>query len=120
LNSRAQRARYNLPVREIRGLLIGYAVIALLAGWPILSVVTAGVIASWNGCTLNEGGVNPCVVSGRDIGGTLYSMGVMGWFMIATIPLGVVAALAWTIGWLIRASVKRRRASRVNPVTALR
>ncbi|MGH9201104.1 MAG: hypothetical protein ACRD2A_07700, partial [Vicinamibacterales bacterium] len=58
---------YNPGVRKIRGLLIGYAVIALFTGWPILSVVIAGTIASWNGCTLHEGFVNPCVVNGRDI-----------------------------------------------------
>jgi hypothetical protein len=88
-------------VRKLRGLLIGYAVIGLLAGWPILSVVIAGSIASWNGCTLHEGFQNPCVVNGKDIGGTLYAMGVMGWFMIATIPLGAIALLVWTIGWVV-------------------
>jgi hypothetical protein len=95
-------------IARIRGLLIGYAVIALLAGWPIASVIVAGTIASWNGCTLHEGFVNPCVVNGKDIGSTLYQMGVMGWFMLATIPLGAIAFVAWTIGWVIWFTVKRR------------
>jgi len=96
-------------LRRFRGLLIGYGIIAVLAGWPIMSVAIAGTIASWNGCTLHEGFVNPCVVNGKDIGQTLYEMGVMGWFMLATIPLGVIAFVAWTIGWVIWYTVRQRR-----------
>ena len=92
-----------------RGLFIGYAVIALFAGWPILSVAAAGTIASWNGCTLHEGFKNPCIVNGRDIGGTLYSMGVMGWLMIATVPLGGIAFVLWTLVWVL--FLRRRRAA---------
>ena len=81
---------------------------ALVGGWPILVVLTAGTVASANGCTLHEGFPNPCVVGGTDIGGTLYAMGVIGWFMLATIPLGIAAAVIWTLVWL----ALRRRASR--------
>jgi len=101
---------YNAGVRKIRGLVIGYAVILLLTCWPIASVAAAGIIASWNGCTLHEGNVNPCIVNGQDIGRTLYSMGMMGWFMIALIPIGAIAFAAWTTAWLIWFVVKRRRA----------
>ena len=87
-------------MRQLRGLFIGYFVIALAAGWPLMSVVIAGTVASWNGCTLHEGFVNPCVVNGRDIGETLYAMGVMGWFMLATLPLGAIAFVVWTLVWL--------------------
>ena len=97
-------------MRKIRGLLIGYVVIAFFAGWPIASVAVAGLIASWNNCTLHEGSVNPCVVYGRDIGGMLYSMGVMGWFMLATIPLGAIAFVLWTIAWVIWYVKKRKPA----------
>lgn len=87
-------------MRQLRGLFIGYFVIALAAGWPLMSVVIAGTVASWNGCTLHEGFVNPCVVNGRDVGETLYAMGVMGWFMLATLPLGAIAFVVWTLVWL--------------------
>jgi hypothetical protein len=90
---------------RLRSLFIGYAIVALFTCWPILSVIVAGTIASWNGCTLHEGFTNPCVVNGKDIGGTLYAMGVMGWFMIATIPLGAISGLLWTIIWIV---LKRR------------
>ena len=98
-------------MRRFRGLLVGYGVIALAAGWPILSVIIAGTIASWKGCTLHEGFVNPCVVNGRDVGETLYAMGVMGWFMLATIPLGASAFVLWTLIWLWRDRRRERRAS---------
>ena len=95
-------------MRGIRGLILGYAAAALFGAWPILLVATAGTIASANGCTLHEGFRNPCVIGGTDVGGTLYTMAVMGWFMIATIPLGLAAAVLWTVLWL----VLRRRTSR--------
>jgi hypothetical protein len=97
-------------MRKIRGLLIGYAVIALLTGWPVVLATVAGVTASVNGCTLNESGVHPCIVAGRDVGSTLYSMGMTPWFLIALIPLGAIAVVAWTTGWLILTAVRKRRA----------
>jgi hypothetical protein len=98
-------------VTTLKALFIGYFVVALFTGWPILSVIVAGTIASWNGCTLHEGFSNPCVVGGKDIGRTLYAMGVMGWFMIATIPLGACAGLLWTVTWIV---LKRRAMARVG------
>jgi hypothetical protein len=86
-------------MRRIWWLLLGYLVIGLVAGGPLISEMIAGTIASWNGCTLHEGFVNPCVVNGRDVGGTLYAMGVMGWFMLVTIPLGLLAFIVWTLLW---------------------
>ncbi len=97
--------------RANRGLVIGYGVIALAAGWPIVSVVIAGTIAWVNGCTLHEGFVNPCVVNGKDIGETLYTMGVMGLLMMATIPLGILASMAWTVAWVIWGAMKKRKAA---------
>jgi hypothetical protein len=86
-------------MRRIWWLLLGYLIIGLVAGGPLISVMIAGTIASWNGCTLHEGFVNPCVVNGRDVGETLYAMGVMGWFMLVTIPLGLLAFIVWTVLW---------------------
>ena len=95
--------------RRVRALLIGYVVIAIVCGWPIASVLIAGTIASWNDCTLHEGFSNPCLVNGTDIGPQLYQMGVMGWFMLATIPMGVIAFIAWTIGWVVWTNLNRRK-----------
>ena len=38
---------------------------------------------------------------GIDIGGLLYSMGILGWFMLITLPMGAVSLIAWTAVWLI-------------------
>jgi hypothetical protein len=74
------------------------AIVALLVCLaPLISVVIAGSIASHYGCTLHEGFANPCVVGGRDIGGTLYTMGVMGWLMLATMPIGAAVLVAWIV-----------------------
>lgn len=99
-------------MRSVRALLIGYFLIALVAGAPIISVMVAGSIASWNGCELHEGFRNPCIVNGTDIGDTLYTMGVLGWLMIATIPLGLAAVVAWTLIWYV---VRRLTGRPVSP-----
>lgn len=65
----------------------------LLAGFaPLLGVMAVGLIAEANGCRVDEGSPHPCVVNGVDIGQSLYSVGVLGWLMLATIPLGLGAA----------------------------
>jgi hypothetical protein len=56
---------------------------------PLISVIIAGTLASSHGCTLHEGGVNPCVILGHDFGQLLYTMGVMGWFMFLTVPVAI-------------------------------
>ena len=76
-------------------LLVVSLVIGLL---PVISVLIAAAISSANDCVLHEGGVNPCVVWGVDLGELLYTLGVMGWFMLISIPfgsIGVLIALFW-------------------------
>ena len=81
-------------------------VILLAAFAPVISVIIAGSIAEANGCELDEGSVHPCIVNGKDIGDTLYTMGMMGWFMIASIPLGLGAVVVYLlivlVVWLVR------------------
>jgi hypothetical protein len=79
---------------------------------PWISVAIAGTIAEANDCILNESTVNPCIVNGKDMGETLYTMGMMGWIGIATCPvalilLGVYLLVIVTV-WL----VKRNRAKK--------
>ena len=56
-----------------------------------------GAIANAYGCKVDEGSVHPCVINGHDYGELLYSLGVMGWFMLVTIPGGLVAFVSWLI-----------------------
>ena len=90
-------------------------VILLVAFSPLISVAIAGSIADANGCVLHEGYVNPCIVNGQDMGETLYAMGVMGWLMLATIPLGLIAVVAYLlivlVVWLIRRSSRKETAA---------
>lgn len=86
------------------------AVLALLACLgPMISLFVAAGIASHYGCTLHEGFVNPCVVAGRDIGETLYTMAVMGWMMMLTLPLGAAVLAAWILTEIV-AWMRARRA----------
>jgi hypothetical protein len=67
--------------------------ILIFALWPLAGVLVSGWIAESHGCVLNEASAHPCVIDGTDWGSTLAAMFVMGWFMLATIPLGAGALL---------------------------
>ena len=69
----------------------------LFTAAPLLSVVIASCVASHYGSQLDEGGPHPCVIHGVDVGGILYDMGVAGWFMILTVPIGLLAILMFTL-----------------------
>jgi hypothetical protein len=71
--------------------------ILLLGVAPLISALTAGAIADAHGCQLDEGGVHPCLVGGTDWGENLYTMGVLGWLMLASFPLGVMALVVLAI-----------------------
>lgn len=73
------------------------AVILLLAALPVISVVIAGTIAEANGCRVDEGSVHPCLVGGTDMGELLYTLGVLGWLMLVSIPAGLVAIGIWCV-----------------------
>lgn len=90
-----------LRIAFVLGLLVCFA--------PIGSVIAAAWIAERHGCVLHEGFVNPCVVNGKDIGETLYAMGVMGWLMLATLPIAALLVLAWIAIEIIIAIRRRRR-----------
>lgn len=76
-------------------LLFALAAILFFAAAPLISALTAGAIAEAHGCTLHEGFVNPCIIDGTDYGETLYQFGVMGWFMLITVPAGLVLLIGW-------------------------
>lgn len=91
-----------------RTLLIGYAIILLWMFLPLLLVLTASTIASSHGCQLDEGGAHPCVVGGTDLGETLNTLFVMGWFSLLTLPTGGLAFVAFSVAALIL-HFKRRK-----------
>jgi hypothetical protein len=92
--------------------ILGLVVIVLFTTAPVISVSIAGAIASANNCQLDEGSVHTCMVNGRDLGQTLYSMGVLGWFMLVTIPVGLVVLVVYLVGMAIVGVLLSRRQKR--------
>ena len=86
------------------------ALIALVALSPIGSVVACGWIANAHGCKVDEGSVHPCIINGKDYGHMLYSMGVLGWLMLLTLPGGALAAGVWAVVLIVHRSAWRKRA----------
>lgn len=70
-------------------------VILVLAATPVVLTIIGGALASANNCQLDEGSVHPCIIGGVDRGELVYTLGMMGWLMLASLPLGVVAAGIW-------------------------
>ena len=71
--------------------------IILVAFAPVGSVMTCAVIANAHGCKVDEGSVHPCIVNGHDYGHLLYTLGVMGWLMLLTIPAGLLGFAVWLV-----------------------
>ena len=87
------------------------ALIILLAFAPIGSVMLCAGIANAYGCKVDEGSVHPCIINGHDYGELLYSLGVMGWFMLVTIPSGLVAFVGWLVFLILHRIAWRKRVS---------
>lgn len=72
----------------------------------------AGTIADSNGCVLHEGFVNPCVINGEDWGETLYTMGVIAWLGLGTLPIAIMAAFVYLVVVIIVSLILRSRRKR--------
>lgn len=83
--------------------------IAAAALSPIGGVIVASTVANANGCTVDEGSVHPCVIGGKDYGETLYTLGVLGWLMLLTLPAGAAAGFIWLIILLLHRTRWRKR-----------
>jgi hypothetical protein len=88
---------------------LAFLVILALALWPVAGVVLAGWLAETHGCALDEGSIHPCVIGGRDWGGDLYTLFVLGWFMLATLPFGAMALAVWFAVLVVHLLWRRRR-----------
>jgi hypothetical protein len=72
-----------------------FAGIVLVAVAPMISVLISGVVAAALGCPLDEGSPHPCPFMGVDLSEILYSMVVVGWLGLVSLPLGAVALWVW-------------------------
>lgn len=96
--------------------LLALVVILAFAFAPIGSVMLCGAIANAYGCKVDEGSVHPCIINGQDYGHLLYTLGVLGWMMLVTIPGGLLAFVIWLIVLILhRASWQKRFAAGVPP-----
>lgn len=77
---------------------------------PLLSMAAADIIGNLYGCNVDLTGPHPCVVGGRDIGQTLLTLGMMGYFLMATLPIAAGVACVWVIVEIIAWVMRRRRA----------
>ena len=90
-------------------------VILAFAFAPIGSVLLCGAIANAYGCKVDEGSVHPCIISGHDYGTLLYDLGVMGWFMLVTLPGGLLAFVSWLILLILHRGAWKKRLSAGGP-----
>lgn len=76
-------------IKPKRAVVYGF-VLAYTFG-PILCAGAAEGIAHLLGCELNEANSHPCNCCGMEIGGMLYSMAMLAWLALATLPTGLLA-----------------------------
>ena len=84
------------------------AVLLFICLLPLMSMAVAEFIAQVYGCKLDLAGVHPCMVGGSDMGHTLLTLGMMGYFLFATLPVVLGAVIVWVlveaIAWVRRRS----------------
>ncbi len=91
--------------------LLALLVIGAFAFAPIGSVILCAMIANTYGCKVDEGSVHPCIINGHDYGELLYSLGVMGWLMLVSIPGGLFAFAGWLVFLILHRGSWRKRTS---------
>ena len=88
---------------------LALGLIILIALAPAGSVAACGLIANANGCTVDEGSVHPCIINGQDYGHLVYTLGVLGWLMLVTLPGGLFAFVIWLIILMLHREAWRKR-----------
>jgi hypothetical protein len=73
-------------------------------------------IANAYGCKVDEGSMHPCIINGQDYGQFLYTLGVLGWLMLVSLPAGLFAFVVWLIILILhRQSWRKRESAGVPP-----
>ncbi|MGB3692937.1 MAG: hypothetical protein WA865_06315 [Spirulinaceae cyanobacterium] len=91
--------RYKFPLLVIlSSVLFGFL--------PIISVILASIIANIGDCTLHEGYTNPCEIGPFDLGETLYSMFVAGWFIFLSLPIGLLGFAIGTVFLFVKVTAE--------------
>jgi len=89
--------------------ILGSATLLAALAWPAAMAATL-LLGSLGGCRIDEGGIYPCVVLGRDIGELAATLGVLAaWGSMIFIPLTFALAGLWLAITLIAALIRRLR-----------
>ncbi len=73
------------------------AIIVPLGLAPMILMMIGAGIAEANDCQLDEGSIHPCIINGEDWGAHLYTLAMMGWFMLLSFPVAAMCILVWLI-----------------------
>jgi hypothetical protein len=93
-------------MRVFRSLIV---IVILLCLAPAFSMLAADIIARIYGCNLDLAATHPCMAGGTDIGGTLMTMGMMGWYLMTTLPVLLATVALWITVEIVRWAVLRSR-----------
>jgi hypothetical protein len=103
-----------LPASKRFPWILYWILLVLILGFvlaPMGSVMLCGAIANAYGCRVDEGSVHPCIIGGQDYGQLLYTLGVLGWLMLVTLPCGFLAFAVWLIVLILHRGGWRKRIS---------
>lgn len=87
--------------------LTSLALLACLS--PLLSMALAEILGQIHGCKVDFVSTQPCMDGNEDISGTLRTLGMMGYFLMATLPVAAGVVATWIIVELV-AWARRRTA----------
>jgi hypothetical protein len=76
-------------------------------------------IANAYGCKVDEGSTHPCMINGNNYGQLLYTLGVLGWLMLVTLPVGLFAFVFWLLILILHRERWRKRVSAEIPPPVL-
>jgi hypothetical protein len=101
------------PNKRFPWVIYALALLAILAVAlaPVGSVVVCSWVANTHSCKVDEGSVHPCIIRGHDYGQLLYTLGVLGWLMLVTLPGGALALMICLIILILHRASWRRRLS---------
>ncbi|KMO41300.1 hypothetical protein VQ02_06020 [Methylobacterium variabile] len=84
--------------------------LGLLIVWmPAILLALSLIVTRLTGCQVNEARAHPCRIAGIDIGGTLYTMMVMGWLVIPLLPFMALSLIGGAVAGVLALFGVRRR-----------
>lgn len=99
-------------IRQYKFPLLVIVTSVVVAVLPLVSALLSSLIADLADCPLNEGAVNACQIGVWEVGELLYTMFVMGWLMLVSIPLGMLGVglglLLLVVQLIIRSNQQNR------------